>query len=785
MVTITGDNNDDILSGITNDDSEIFGLGGNDTSNAGSGSDTLIGGLGNDTLAGNGGADTYIFSKGDGIDKVTGDNADTVQFTNVATTDITAIYRSYFSDDLVIEYGVGDQVTIKGYFVGLDAGYLYSVKQFKFTDATWTLADIAKHYNGSAKDDYIRAIKGTDNIINGMAGNDRIEGGDSNDTLIGGDGNDAIYDHGGNTIFIGGTGDDNLYGEKGADTYVFSKGDGNDRVYFNSTDTLSDTVQFTDIASTDITAIYENLSGRALVIEYGAGDKVSFQLFFGNSSSSNPISQFKFTDTTWTLADFAQYHNNGTASDDYLEGLNGVVNNINGFVGDDYIFGGDLNDTLIGGDGNDRISGRDGNDTLYGGDGFDDLDGGKGADLMVGGIGSDHYTVDNVLDIVVENANEGDNDTVSTDLLNYTLGDNIETLILFGSLASNGTGNGLDNMLFGNQANNILNGGAGADSMWGSFGDDTYIVDNLSDVVTEFKKGGTDTVQASVSYTLSANVENLTLLGTAAIDGRGNVQKNILLGNAGNNILNGGLGADTMKGGAGDDIYIVNDSGDVVAENAGQGTDTVKSWVSYALTDNVENLVLLGNRAINGKGNGLDNALTGNAAANTLEGGAGSDTLDGKAGPDTLKGGEGADSFVFSTVTGGADIALDFLSGVDKVQLSDGILGLKIGDRDGIIDNAALSNSHGGFSTGSELVIFTPNIIGAITTSTAATDIGSASSAFAKGDVRVFAVDNGVDSALYLFKSAGADALVSSTELTLIGTLQGTAQTALADYAFA
>lgn len=784
MVTITGDNNDDILSGITNDDSEIFGLGGNDTLSGGSGSDTLIGGLGNDTMVGNGGADTYIFSKGDGIDKVTGDNADTVTFTNVATTDITAIYRSYFSFDLVIEYGVGSQLTIKDYFAGTSYGGFNSVKQFKFTDATWTLTDIAKHYNGSDKDDYIVAIKGADNTINGMAGNDMIYGGNSNDTLIGGDGNDDIEDiDGGDDIFIGGKGDDFLYGYKGADTYVFSKGDGNDTVYSASNDNLSDKIEFTNIASTDIT-LYEDLWD--LIIEYGAGDKVTFKSFFGNSSTSNPISQFKFTDTTWTLADFAQYHHNGTASDDYLEGLNGVVNNINGFAGDDYIYGGDLNDTLIGGDGNDLIiEGRDGNDTLYGGNGIDGLDGGKGADRMVGGLGSDSYTVDNVLDIVVENANEGDTDTVSTDLINYTLGDNIETLILFGSLASNGTGNGLNNMLFGNQANNILDGGAGADSMWGSFGDDTYIVDNLSDVVTEFKKGGTDTVQAGVSYTLSVNVENLTLLGTAAIDATGNTRKNILLGNAGNNTLNGGLAADTMKGGAGDDIYIVNDSGDVVAENAGQGTDTVKSWLSYTLTGNVENLVLLGNRANNGKGNGLDNALTGNAAANTLEGGAGNDTLDGKAGADTLTGGNGADSFVFSTVTGGADIALDFLSRVDKVQLSDSIHGLKIGNRDGIIDKAVLSNSHGGFSIGSELVIFTQNIKGAITTSTAAADIGSASSAYAKGDVRLFAVDNGVDSALYLFKSAGADALVSSTELTLIGTLQGTAQTALADYAFA
>lgn len=134
---------------------------------------------------------------------------------------------------------------------------------------------------------------------------------------------------------------------------------------------------------------------------------------------------------------------------------------------------------------------------------------------------------------------------------------------------------------------------------------------------------------------------------------------------------------------------------------------------------------------------------------------------------------------------GGADKVLDFLSGTDKLCFLDGAAGLKIGDGDHLIDSGIAVAGPGGFSNAAELVIVTQNIAGAITATSAALDIGSAGSAYALGDIRLFAVDNGADSALYLFKSAGADALVGVPELTLIGTLQGTAQTAPADYGFA
>jgi Ca2+-binding RTX toxin-like protein len=212
----------------------------------------------------------------------------------------------------------------------------------------------------------------------------------------------------------------------------------------------------------------------------------------------------------------------------------------------------------------------------------------------------------------------------------YTLGVEVENLTLTGASAINGTGNVLANVITGNSANNVLDGGAGADTLVGGAGNDTYIVDNAGDVVTEVASGGSDTVQAAVTYTLGAEVENLTLTGAGTINGTGNVLANVITGNSANNVLDGGVGADTLVGGAGSDTYVVDNAGDVVTEVASGGSDTVQAAVTYTLGVEVENLTLTGASAINGTGNALANVITGNSAANTLDGGAGNDSLSGE-----------------------------------------------------------------------------------------------------------------------------------------------------------
>jgi Ca2+-binding RTX toxin-like protein len=177
---------------------------------------------------------------------------------------------------------------------------------------------------------------------------------------------------------------------------------------------------------------------------------------------------------------------------------------------------------------------------------------------------------------------------------------------------------------------------AGADTMSGGLGNDTYIVDNAGDVVTESDSAGTDTTRTSVDgYTLTSNVEWLVLTGTAHISGNGNGLNNYLIGNTGNNTLDGGVGADTMSGGAGNDTYLVDNAADVISELSGEGTDTVRSSVTRTLGAYQDNLILTGSTAINGSGNSEANVLTGNANNNVLDGGAGADTMTGGAGDDT------------------------------------------------------------------------------------------------------------------------------------------------------
>jgi Ca2+-binding RTX toxin-like protein len=254
--------------------------------------------------------------------------------------------------------------------------------------------------------------------------------------------------------------------------------------------------------------------------------------------------------------------------------------------------------------------------------------------------------------------------------------------------------------LRGRGGNDVLIGGLGADTMQGDEGNDVYNVDNAGDVVIEASGNGFDTVQTTVSYTLSANVERLLLTGGPAIDGTGNDQNNDIVGNeaanvlsglggndtlsggAGDDTLNGGLGADTMDGGSGNDSYTVDNAGDAVIEASGGGFDTVRSSVSYTLDANVERLLLTGGPAIDGTGNDLNNVITGNNSANVLSGLDGNDALSGRGGIDFLTGGAGDDTFTFNTALGegNVDTITDFEAGADSRLLDDAVFaGLSLG----------------------------------------------------------------------------------------------------------
>jgi serralysin len=317
-----------------------------------------------------------------------------------------------------------------------------------------------------------------------------------------------------------------------------------------------------------------------------------------------------------------------TEGDDVLTGT-ANADNINSLGGNDRVSGLGGNDTLSGGAGNDTLDGGDGNDLLYAGSGNNLLNGGAGNDVLftsatsldtlTGGTGDDTYEIHHSLDQIVESSGEG-TDSVWTDV-SYTLAANVENMYLVGSV--NGTGNAGDNTIFGYGAgNNVIDGGAGNDNLFGGDGNDLLYA------------------------------------------GSGN---NVLNGGAGNDVLfTSATSLDTLTGGTGDDTYEIHHSLDQIVENAGEGTDSVWTDVSYTLAANVENMYLVG--SVNGTGNAGDNTIVGY--------GAGNNVIAGGAGKDTLYGGAGNDVFVFdsssflNSVISGIDTIGDFTATQDKVQLS-------------------------------------------------------------------------------------------------------------------
>jgi Ca2+-binding RTX toxin-like protein len=157
---------------------------------------------------------------------------------------------------------------------------------------------------------------------------------------------------------------------------------------------------------------------------------------------------------------------------------------------------------------------------------------------------------------------------------NYGLAADVETLVMQGTADYQGYGSNQANTLYGNAGNNLLNGAGGADTMLGGAGNDTYFVDNMGDTVFENVSEGTDSVFASVTCMLNANVEALVLQGAGNISGTGNAIANSIFGNAGNNTLDGGAGADALTGSTGNDTFVFNagqGNGDQVVDFAGNG----------------------------------------------------------------------------------------------------------------------------------------------------------------------------------------------------------------------
>ena len=579
-VLLTGDGGNNVLTGGDAGDI-IYGGAGNDTIHGGAGQDYLFGGAGDDVIYVE--RDGAVVDGGDGFDTVSfagasaelriylGDHAETGgDYGYTILRNVEKVIGSSWDDTLsgtngddVLDGGAGTDTMSGG-----DGNDTYYVD---------TVNDIVQEGLNSGQDTVVATTTGYTLALNvenlTLAGSGNIDGTGNNlrNTLVGNSGNNILDGGSAADIMIGGLGNDTYKVDHKGDVVTENAGGGTDTVVAMISYTLGDNV--------------ENLSLGGNSKINGAGNGLNNTLT-GNSAANiltgldgnDILDGGAGADKMYGGAGNDTYYVDN-AGDAVIELAGGGIDTV--VTARSYTLGADvekltltgsnaiggtgnsLANVILGNDGNNKLSGLVGNDTLSGGLGNDVLDGGKGADVMKGGAGDDRYYVENTGDVVSEYSNSGHDTVVTT--LNYALGANVEDLIQVGTHDYYASGNAQDNHLTGNIGNNlfhggdgndVIDGGKGADKMYGGLGNDTFYVDNIGDVIVEYTGQGNDTVISTITYTLGGAVENLTLGGTANINGTGTSGDNMLMGNAGNNSLTGGKGHDTLTGGAGADTFV-------------------------------------------------------------------------------------------------------------------------------------------------------------------------------------------------------------------------------------
>jgi Ca2+-binding RTX toxin-like protein len=767
----------------------------------------IDGGAGNDTLIGGSTRDTFVVdSLGDVIiDQAFGDSVDTVQanidysiegreeLENLRLTG-SAIYGTGNNDHNVIEghlvdavnhlAGLGgddtyfvtrkdiiteqagggaDTVVIAGWDEQTTSSMWFSVSDYQNVEnlrvnnlSTYGPNGsivLRANLQGDAGDNLLTGNMYA-NEIRGGAGNDVIRGNhflaESNsstqvneaDTLYGEDGHDTIYAAIYGADVHGGRGDDVLHGtgggtgygsRSGSDNFFYGAGDGTDRIVSLNGNYDTDRVIFGEgIVATETAWSRE---GNNLVIQLatGANDRLIIEGYWrddwenpGQTTLVKTIDEFVFADGTIRRGTLEQlqvdndvpvahyftygatlrvdepfslalpegaFTDDGTltysldgpewlhidpqtgtisgtppieaesvsfyivATDQYGEWTSmyhslPTVALLEGTAADDVLTGTTRGEELIGLGGNDRLVG------------------GGGSDVLSGGAGDDTYVIDSDGATIIELAGEGF-DTVESSVYSYTADKNIERIVLVeGASGYVARGNVGSQELVGNSLDNHLDGGGGADEMRGGAGNDIYQVDNTGDVVIELAGEGTDSVYATVSTTLSANVEDGYLDSEGNLSLTGNALANKLYGNEDGNVLDGGAGIDTLEGFSGGDTYHVDSNSDRVIEQQDGGIDTIvrSSGSQFQLANHVENLRLTSSGQATG--NALDNVIEGSDLANTLLGLGGNDALHGRGGNDQLTGGAGNDQLVGGA--GDDKYVFDASSGSDVINNADG-----------------------------------------------------------------------------------------------------------------
>ncbi len=630
--TLTGTADADLLMGLEGNDL-LFGGAGNDLIDGGAGNDELYGGASGYTPAAGAGNDTYLFGRGYGQDTIhdydtVAGNVDTIQLLGLNQSEVTLkregtefvisvngtndalrvadwslgaaarIERVQFADGSVLEGaalvapffgtsgldtmigtvdadvlmglggndilsgGAGDDVLdggagndtlhggVSGYFAGAGAGsdtYVFgrgygqdtiydynatpgSVDTLKLNDLN--LADVTIKRDATS---FYLSVNGATDVLKvadwGLGAAYRIEriqfadgtvldgaalaatpflGTSAGETIKGTAENDVIRGLEGNDVLQGGAGNDLLDGGAGNDALY-----GGISGYIGTAGAGNDTYVFARGYGQDNVFDYDVTAGNVdtiKLLDLNAGDvtirrdSTSFYIEVNGSTDRIRVAD-------WGLGSAARIERVEFADGSVLEGA--ALNNT------PYV-GTANNDNLTGTAAGDIMRGLGGSDTLIGAAGDDLLDGGDGNDTLKGDDGND---------------------------------------ILAG-------GEGVDT-LYGGAGNDLLDGGTGGDRMYGYGGDDVFWVDHADDRANESAGEGNDTVIASVDFTLSSNVENLTLVGDANLRGTGSSADNVLRGNAGSNVLDGGSGSDSLYGDSGNDSLIGGSGNDSLSGESG------------------------------------------------------------------------------------------------------------------------------------------------------------------------------------------------------------------------
>ena len=545
-------------------------------------------------------------------------------------------------------------------------------------------------------------------VVNGTAGNDSLYGGAGTDTLNGGDGNDWLDGAGGADVLNGGNGYDIASYDSSTTGVVIdldggshSTGDAAGDVYLDIERYYGSFYNDTFIAGATATAFQGGRNGQGGddVVDYSHSTSgITLTLNMGSYMTGTGVGGYAEGDAYTDIDRFI-----GTTYDDtYIVNgsLGGVVFTEAAGGGNDtiktdragYTLDANIENLTYIGTGNFAGTGNGLANVLTGGSGADTLVGGAGADTLVGGTGYDIASYDSSTTGVVIDLDGGSHSTgdaagdVYLDIERY-YGSFYNDTFIAGATASSFDGGrrgqgGDDVVDYSHSTSGItltisLGGsymtGSGAggfaagdsyvqiDRFVGSAYDDTYILNGaLSPLtITEAFNGGTDTIKVDrASYTLGANIENLTFIGTGSFTGTGNSLNNILIGGSGKDTLSGLDGNDTLIGSGGADVL-----------NGGNGSDTASYMTAgAAISLNFKTNIYTGDAA--GDTFSAIESWAGSNYNDTFVSGNTSDAFDGAGGFDTIDystSGAGINVDLTAGTGSGGDAAGDSFVNIEQV----------------------------------------------------------------------------------------------------------------------